>query len=254
MRLNIIYIFTGLLLGFALGRFFPVQTVAPIQYGTSEASTKKTSFTDLPQLSGKNVLFSQLIQETRHLTIIPFDENSTIHQAIKKVILSAAEECRAEFSASDSPLREVSRINEASRYFEDRLREKIDASVEFSCGIPLTSSGKEQRSGYPDLRIEHLSSGTVAYLDPKLFAAKSVDSSFRTFYYEPANDSGKITENALHLLLGFPHDSKTRAWTFSEPHLIDLSSLQVTLKAEFHASNKELYDGHMDLSSQPTAN
>lgn len=250
MQSNIVHIATALLLGFAAGRFRPLLSEAPnFPAPTMVATipTAKTTFRDLPQLTGKDILFSALIEETRGVTIIPFDAKSAIHQSILEIILRAAEECRTEFSGTNSPLRAVSRINEASRYFEDRLCQKIDASPDFSCGIPLTSSGKQQRSGYPDLRVEHLPSGTVAYLDPKLFAQKSINSTFRTFYYEPTSDSGKITENALHLLLGFPHDSKTRAWTFGDPHLIDLSGLQVMLKAEFHASNKELYAGNMDL-------
>ncbi|MFT6865155.1 MAG: hypothetical protein ACJAVK_003729, partial [Akkermansiaceae bacterium] len=87
----------------------------------------------------------------------------------------------------------------------------------------------------------HHPSESVAYLDPKLFEAKSIKSSFRSFYYEPSERNTKVTEDALHLLLGFPHDGKTREWTFAEPHLVDLSNLTVKLKTEFSASNREIY-------------
>ncbi len=207
----------------------------------------KDVFSELPRISGKEFSFAKLIRDTRDLEIVPYDKSVKAHRALKKVILAAAEECRKELGQTDSPLRELKRINEASRYFEDLLREKIDRQPDFSCRVPRTEEGKKQRSGYPDLRLEHLPSHTVAYLDPKVFASKSLDSSFRTFYYEPTGKSGKITENALHFLIGFPHDSKTRAWTFGKPHLVDLSDLVVTLKAEFHASNRDLYGEKLEL-------
>ena len=146
-----------------------------------------------------------------------------------------------ELSQPNSPAREKRRINEVSALFENALRIEIDAHPNFSCDFPKTKEGEIQRSGYPDLRVEHLPTGTVAYLDPKLFEEKSIKSGFRTFYYEPSEDTTKVTEDALHLLIGFPHDGKTREWTFGNPHLVDLSGLTVTLKTEFSASNKNLY-------------
>ena len=143
------------------------------------------------------------------------------------------------------------RINEASRFFEDRLLELINAHPDFSCTIPKTTEGKEQRSGYPDLRIQHLPSKTIAYLDPKLYEQKSHDSSFRTFYYEPTDRTSKITEDALHFLLGFAHDGETRAWTFTSWNLVDLSSLELTLKAEFHASNRDVYQEEKTIATSP---
>ena len=45
----------------------------------------------------------------------------------------------------------------------------------------------------------------------------------------------------MHLLVGIEHDGKTSAWTFTGWRLVDLSTLQVRLKAEFQASNADLY-------------
>lgn len=244
MQLNIFYFLTALLLGFVAGRF----QIAPNERKIQAKLETQASFLDLPALSGKTSSFAQLICETLQLKIIPFDHTLESHRALKKIISQAAEECRSELSAPHSPLRELRRINEASRYFEDLLCQKIDAHPDFSCGTPLTRQGKAQHSGYPDLRIKHLPSGTVAYLDPKLYAEKSQRSTFRSFYYEPNDTGGKITENALHFLLGFPHDSQTQAWTFGEARLLDLSNLQVTLKAEFFASNKDLYADDLNLN------
>ena len=151
---------------------------------------------------------------------------------------------------SDSPIKRLRRINEASASFEEVLLAIIDADPNFSCSIPRTSEGKEQRSGYPDLRIEHLPSKTVAYLDPKLYEQKNRTSSLRTFYYEPKKRSSKVQENAHHFLLGFSHDGNDGNWQFLDWELVDLSKLQVRLKAEFQASNRELYLEESTLKSR----
>ena len=200
-----------------------------------------SDFSKLPKLTGKKIEFSQLVGETAYQRVTPFDPKNQSHLALRDVISSAASDCQQHFSAQNSPLHSLRRINEASRFFEDRLLTLIDQHPDFSCTIPKTTEGKEQRSGYPDLRIEHLPTQTVAYLDPKLYEEQSRTSSFRTFYYEPTDRTSKITEDALHFLLGFSHDGNAQQWTFTSWNLIDLSSLELTLKAEFHASNRDVY-------------
>ena len=43
------------------------------------------------------------------------------------------------------------------------------------------------------------------------------------------------------MLAGIEHDGKDQQWTFTGWRLVDLSKLRVRLKAEFQASNAELY-------------
>ena len=62
-----------------------------------------------------------------------------------------------------------------------------------------------------------------------------------SFYFEPKDETLKITDDAVHLLAGIGHDGKDGAWTFTGFKMVDLSELQVRLKAEFQASNSELY-------------
>lgn len=200
---------------------------------------------DLPDLTGSELLFTDLLQKTTGYHVLPFDQSNEVHAAIFSAVSAAAADCQSHFSGPDSPISKFRRINEASRLFEDRLQLLLDANPTFSCGVPRNAAGHLQRSGYPDLRIEHLPTGTVVYLDPKLFEETSADSTFRTFYYEPRRETGKITEDARHLLLGFAHDGKNGEWTFTQWHLADLSRLQVTLKAEFSASNRELYQADL---------
>ncbi len=146
-----------------------------------------------------------------------------------------------EMNADGSPIRGLRRINEGSRFFEDGLLEGLENTEGITCGIPPTRDGAAQRSGYPDLRITDEATGDVYYLDPKLMERGSATSSLRTFYFEPKDNTLKITDHATHLLLGIEHDGKDGDWTFLGYQLVDLSGLKVRLKAEFQASNRDLY-------------
>jgi hypothetical protein len=149
------------------------------------------------------------------------------------------------------PIHTVGRINEASRFIEDQLMAECNKEPGWSCGIPRTSAGEEQRSGYPDLRLV-LEDKSVVYLDPKLFARGSKTSTLRTFYYEPKSTTSKVQDDARHLLVGVQHnggeEGKIR---FEEWDLVDISKIKVQLKAEFQASNKDLYRGDTILLKSP---
>ena len=81
----------------------------------------------------------------------------------------------------------------------------------------------------------------------------SAESSLRTFYFEPKDNTLKITEDATHLLLGIEHDGKDGKWEFLGYQLVDLSGLKVRLKAEFQASNRELYTEPSVLEKRESA-
>lgn len=235
-----------LLVGLTLGHFIIPNSSTPPNSALpspQESGDDGITLSMLGSITGERFPLKKVIAETSGSLVLPSNQS---HQALLGFIQISAEEVSAKLSQPDSPAREKRRINEVSAIFEDALRIKIDAHPDFTCDFPVTKSGDTQRSGYPDLRVEHLPSKSVAYLDPKLFENKSIKSSFRTFYFEPSQENSKVTEDALHLLIGFPHDGKTREWTFGTPKLVDLSELTVKLKTEFSASNKDLYSGEAE--------
>lgn len=200
----------------------------------------------IKQLLSENLVhrtfaFADVVAASTCKTVIPLDEKNPAHLRITSAIRKALDAAMVDLSRADSPVRKLRRINEASRFFEDLLLEKINHTAGLSCEIPPNKNGDLQRSGYPDLKITDKETGIVAYLDPKLVEAKSIGSTLRTFYYEPKHETLKINDNAIHLLCGIEHDGVEGAWTFQKFHLIDLSSLRVRLKAEFQASNADLY-------------
>ncbi len=206
---------------------------------TSLLSTKE-SLNALP--------FPAVVEAATGHRVLPFDQSAAVDASFLTAISTAMPGILARLNAPDSPARKHARINEVSREFEDSLLGALDALPGFTCAIPATVEGNKQRSGYPDLRLLHESSGRVAYLDPKLFEEASVESTLRTFYYEPDSRTGKITEDAHHLLIGIAHDGNEGAWTFLRWHLVDLAGLTIRLKAEFQASNKDLYRPELIIS------
>lgn len=192
-------------------------------------------------LSARRFSFPTIVLATADRKIIALDQDRDSHQRVIATIKKALKEATSELSQPNSPIRKLRRINEGSRFFEDALLKKINATDGLTCEIPTTREGERQRSGYPDLRVVDEASGDVFYLDPKLVEETSWKSSFRTFYFEPKTKTLKINDHAVHLLVGISHDGKNGEWTFRESKIVDLSKLTVRLKAEFQASNADLY-------------
>lgn len=136
----------------------------------------------------------------------------------------------------------TSRPNEVGNHIEPFVKEALN-KVGLRAEIPLTSNGKHQSAGYPDISIED-GEGRVTYLECKTYNKKSVDSSFRAFYFQPS-DNSKITADARHLMVSFEIVEETREGkpVFVPVHwkLYTLEKMLVQIKHEFNASNKEMY-------------
>jgi hypothetical protein len=191
-------------------------------------------------LTDRTFDFATVAQACSGKRVLPLTDEPA-HARVVAAIGQALAETIRELNAEDSPVRKLRRINEASRFFEEGLMARLDALPGLRCDTPPTRAGVHQRSGYPDLRITDEETGRVFYLDPKLVEHGSENSTLRTFYFEPKNETLKITDDAVHLLAGIEHDGREQQWTFSGWRLVDLSTLRVRLKAEFQASNADLY-------------
>src|SRR4051794_16504806 len=177
----------------------------------------------------RGIPFSEVIFATTGKKVLPFDANDAVDQRVAKAIGSASDEAMKRFNMPGSAIRNVDRINEVSSHFEDTLRELLSSTAGLRCDFPLTAEGKVQRSGYPDLRITDLESKRVFYLDPKLYATGSRDSSFRALYFEPRNGTNKVRDDAVHFVVGFEHETREKngVWKFRHWDLVDLSRFTV---------------------------
>ena len=191
-------------------------------------------------LSDRTFAFSTIAEACSGKKVLPLTD-APAHQRVTAAIHQALRATLAELNVPNSPIRQLRRINEASKFFEDGIHAHLNQTPGLKCEVPPTRDGEHQRSGYPDLKITDLESKQVFYLDPKLVEQGSAESTFRTFYFEPKNETLKINDDAVHLLVGIEHDGKERLWTFTGWRLVDLSGLRVRLKAEFQASNADLY-------------
>ncbi|HCX28854.1 MAG TPA: hypothetical protein DHU55_03650 [Blastocatellia bacterium] len=193
------------------------------------------------QLQG--IPFSEVIVDVTGKKVLAFDPKNETDRRVVKQISAVLDEVTRRMNAPDSPIQNISRINEASSHFENMIRELLNAAPGFSCDFPRTAEGRVQRSGYPDLRLVDLSSKHAFYLDPKLYAVGSRDSSFRTFYFEPKIATNKVRDDAVHFIIGFEHEprEKNGRWNFTRWDLVDLAHFKVKLKAEFQGSNHDLY-------------
>jgi hypothetical protein len=199
----------------------------------------------------RGIAFSQVIFDATGKRVLAFDPQNEADQRVVKQISAACDETMKRLNAPDSVIQNVGRINEVSSYFEDILRELLSLTSGLSCDSPRTIEGKVQRSGYPDLRVVDLASKRVFYLDPKLYAVGSRNSSFRTFYFEPKKATNKVRDDAVHFIVGFEHErrEKNGRWKFTRWDLVDLSHFKVKLKAEFQGSNYDMYRAEAIVAS-----
>lgn len=205
--------------------------------------TDDTSFKEVP--------FADVIAATCGKKILPWTVEDPDNQRILAHITLAMNRVLAELNQPTHPAGSVRRINEASSFFENAMRETLNARPEFTCDFPHTAAGHVQRSGYPDLRLVDRMTRRVYYLDPKLYAKGSRASTFRTFYFEPKRATNKILDDAFHFIVGVEHDPDAPTRKFLRWELIDLSRLRVRLKAEFEASNRDLYQSGAVVGSGP---
>jgi len=190
----------------------------------------------------RGIPFSEVIVDVTGKKVLPFDSRNEIDQRVAKQVGAACDRAMKQLNASDSPIQNIQRINEVSSHFEDVLRGLLNSSPGLNCDFPRTADNKIQRSGYPDLRIVDLASKRVFYLDPKLYATGSRESSFRTFYFEPKVATNKVRDDAVHLVAGFEHEARSNGrWKFTRWDIVDLSQFKVKLKAEFQGSNRDIY-------------
>ena len=186
--------------------------------------------------------FAEVILDATGKKVIATDPRNQVDQRVIKQISSVLDEVVRRMNAPGSGIEGTSRINEASSHFEDLMRELLNAAPGLSCNFPRTTDGRVQRSGYPDLRLVDKETQRVFYLDPKLYAAGSRESSFRTFYFEPKKATNKVLDDAVHFVVGFEHEpGKDGHWKFIRWDLVDLAHFQVKLKAEFQGSNRDIY-------------
>src|SRR6476659_3201495 len=155
----------------------------------------------------REIPFSEVVFAATGKRVLALDRKTQADQQIVQRVEDVLNEVMSRMNAADSPIHNVGRINEVSSHFEDLLRDLLNRVPGFRCDFPHTAEERVQRSGYPDLRLIQETTNRVFYLDPKLYASGSRESSFRTFYFEPKITTNKVRDDAVHFVVGFEHAS-----------------------------------------------
>jgi hypothetical protein len=132
----------------------------------------------------------------------------------------------------------ASRPNEVGNQLEGLVAAALG---EAGWGIdrPAGPSGRRRSAGYPDL--EARAGGHAFYIEIKAFSPETRDSSQRSFYLSPSADF-KVTRDAFHLLVACEIiPVEPGSWAVRSVRWLDLHRLDVRLKHEFNASNRDLY-------------
>ena len=200
-----------------------------------------------------SVPFADVVKAATGKQVLPLHPTNAVDAELLAKIGHALDAVLLKMNTPEKAAQQKRRINEMSALFEDAIKDALNTVEGFDCDFPRLASGGHQRSGYPDLRLVDKKSGRILYLDPKLFERGSRASTLRTFYYEPKQPTNKILDDAHHLVVGFEHDGKADgAWKFLGWELVDLSAFRVKLKAEFQASNRDLYKPEAVVGSSRT--
>jgi hypothetical protein len=218
--------------------------VCPVPAGEPPPASRAGQMQQLIEQSEAldGVPFPEVIHGVSGRRVLPLVASNAADAALLDRLGGVLDAVLAEMNAPGSPAHGEARINEVSAHFERALKERLGAAPGFTCDWPRTAAGAVLRSGYPDLRLFDQTGKRVVYLDPKLFEARSRSSSLRTFYFTPKRETNKVTEDGHHLLIGFAHAGRVEGrWRFTGWELVDLARFKVRLKAEFQASNRDLY-------------
>ena len=101
----------------------------------------------------KGVPFPEVIKAATGKIVLPIDLKAEADRELIEKIGRAGDAVLRRMNVVDSIARKQKRINEVSGHFEEDLKTELNNIPGFACDFPKTSSGKVQRSGYPDLRL-----------------------------------------------------------------------------------------------------
>ncbi len=187
----------------------------------------------------KDIPFPIAIKAISGHEVLAFDKNNQKDKELLNRLTKAMDiAVRSTYKAGIA----TARPNEVGNHIEPFVKDAIN-SIGMKAEIPLTTNGKHQSAGYPDVSIKDVD-GRITYLECKTYNQKSIGSSFRAFYFQPS-ESPKIINDARHLMVGFEivREKRNGKSVFVPIYwkLYTLEKMLVQVKHEFNANNKGIY-------------
>lgn len=172
--------------------------------------------------------------------VLPFDKGNAADTALLARLAGAV---KAAAETANAKGIEAKRANEVGNYIEPFVKNALNGAG-MQADTPVNSEGKRQATGYPDIEVKDCG-GTTFYLECKTYSRAQLNTSFRSFYFQPSA-TPKVTQDALHLLVSFEIEEEWRGggkvFVPVRWKIYTLDKLRVGVKHEFNASNKEMYD------------
>ncbi len=194
----------------------------------------------LSRRSIKGIPFGKIIHDLYGHEVIKFDLKDQNNQRILEVIKKAMQAVCC--TVQEKPIERSSPQGVGNAMEPFVINALIDHGL--VARSPLTQSGRGKSTGYPDVKIAL--DGVPIYLEVKTYAAKNHDTTQRSFYLSPSDDP-KITDNAVHLLVGFEIVKEGDLFHPVAFEIVDLYGLPCDWKSEFNADNKRLYEDSRTL-------
>lgn len=126
----------------------------------------------------KDIPFPIAIKVISGHEVLAFDKNNREDKELLSHLAKAMD-----IAVKNAYKTEIStaRPNEVGNHIEPFVKDALN-SIGMKAEIPLTSNGKHQSAGYPDVFIKDVD-GRITYLECKTYNQKSIGSSFRSFYF-----------------------------------------------------------------------
>lgn len=198
----------------------------------------------------RGVPFSAIIKSLTGHNVYPIEPQNEADTLLVKTIAQAAHQVHHDLNKN--PIIRP-RPNEVGNDMETYVMQAL-SNAGLTCERPRNSKGNLQSSAYPDILVwDKL--GNPIYIECKIYAAKSKNTTLRAFYLSPSKEP-KVIQDAKHLLLAFETSSKPITNSANEAYfadaftLVDLYGLSCNVKYEFNASNREIYKPELILAEE----
>jgi len=184
----------------------------------------------------KDIPLKIVIKSLSGYQILDFNKNDPLDKELLDCLIEALKNSMQSINNKGI---DKARPNEVGNAIESYVKEELN-KLGCIATTPNTTSGKQKSSGYPDIMFKD-KNGRYNYLECKTFNEKDLNSSLRTFYLSPSDDF-KITTDAHHFLASFEMEKRyDNLFYVKRFKLLTLEKLNVDVKNEFNANNKELY-------------
>ncbi len=197
----------------------------------------------------KGIPFPVIIKSLSGQEVIPMNKENASDLDLLKNLENAIQSCITDLKSN--PIKR-SRPNEVGNAVEAYVMRALSASG-LMAARPTSRAGLGKPMGYPDILI-HDREKRATYVECKIFAHGSAETTMRSFYLSPSESSFKVSFDARHLLLAFGMEatpvagSRDSLYLPKSYKLTDLHDLLCDVKYEFNSSNRRLYSPAMILS------